>query len=361
MRFELTKTNINKEVEMKRGRLTVLAGAICLLLAMVVFAAPATAKVFNLKLQSFQVGWEHDRTVSLFCPLIETLTNGTVKVKSFPAGSLVPVPEVEDALRTGLLDIAIVPEGYPGTPKVAEIAAGLPYSFRNLHEAWVFMWHRGFVDIMRKEYAKQNVYVIPYENYDTGLMTNKPINRIADLKGMKIRTHSSMADWIVAAGGSATYIPAGEVYTALATGVADGATWGDAGPMYEMKFPEILKNYMLPDPTAGCWNSLHISMNAWKEFTPEQKKAVEAAAMLAGRITQQQTRAMYWRALDSMVNDYGVSINKLSEEEQAEGKKVARRSWEKIAKKDPLNAEVIDKIKVFLDEKEVCFETKLPW
>ena len=46
---------------------------------------------------------------------------------------------------------------------------------------------------------------------------------------------------------------------------------------------------------------------------------------------------------------------------KAEGKKVARRSWGKIAKKDPLNAEVIDKIKVFLNEKEVCFETKLPW
>jgi TRAP-type C4-dicarboxylate transport system substrate-binding protein len=346
---------------MKRGKLMVLVGVFCLLVAMAGFPAPAQAKAFNLKLQTFQVGWEHERTVGILCPLIESMSNGTVKITPFPAGSLVPVPEVEEALRTGLLDMAIVPEGYPGTPKVAEIAGGLPYSFRNLHEAWVFMWHRGFVDILRKEYAKQNVYVIPYENYDVGLMTNKPINQIADLKGMKIRTHSSMADWVMAAGGSATYIPAGEVYTALATGVADGATWGDAGPMYEMKYPEILKNYMLPDPTMGAWNSMHISMNAWKGFTSEQKRAVEVAIIAGGRVLQQQTRAMYWRALESMAVDYGVSVNELSEEEQAKGKEVALKSWQRIAKKDPLNAEVIDMIKVFLKEKEVYLETKLPW
>jgi TRAP-type C4-dicarboxylate transport system substrate-binding protein len=166
---------------------------------------------------------------------------------------------------------------------------------------------------------------------------------------------------VVTAGGSATYIPAGEVYTALATGVADGATWGDAGPMYEMKFPEVLKNYMLPDPTMGAWNSLHISMNAWNGFSPEQKRAVEAAAIISGRILQQQTRAMYGRALESMVADYRVSVNNLSEEEQAKGKEVALKSWEKIAKKNPVNAEVIEKIKVFLKEKDVLLETKLPW
>ena len=48
-------------------------------------------------------------------------------------------------------------------------------------------------------------------------------------------------------GASTTVVAAGELYTALATGVVDGADWGDAGPTDERKFQEALKNYMEPD------------------------------------------------------------------------------------------------------------------
>ena len=134
---------------------------------------------------------------------------------------------------------------------VAEIMGGLPYAFDNLHDAHIFMWHRGYIQILREEFAKHNFYIIPIESYNTGLMTNKPINKLADLKGTKMRSHSTLATWLAEAGASVMFVPATELYTALTTGVVDGASWGDAGPMYEMKFPEVLKNYMLPEPLIG--------------------------------------------------------------------------------------------------------------
>lgn len=325
-------------------------------------AAPA----FNLKMQSFQVGVQYERTLPQLVDQIEKQTNGTVKIKPYPAGGLFPVKEMLDALRTGAVDMVLIPESYfAGAVPVSEIAAGMPYGYQNLHEAWIFMWHRGFVDILREEYAKQNAYVIPWETYNVGLMTNKPINRVEDLKGKKLRATSGLGNFLTEAGSSVVMIPANELYTAISTGVVDGACWGDAGPMHEMKFQEVLKNYMQPDPVQGGWNSVLINMDVWNKFTPDQKRAVEAAVISTGRVIQEQTRAMYDRALNDMVKNHGVVVNKLSGEEQAKAREVAIRSWEVMAKKNPQNAKVINMLKDFQKEYQdagkVIPPVKMPW
>ena len=65
--------------------------------------------------------------------------------------------------------------------------------------------------------------------YDSGsrslYTTKKPVKSLADVKGMKIRVQQSDL-WVAllqAMGANATPIPYGEVYTALKTGVVDGA------------------------------------------------------------------------------------------------------------------------------------------
>jgi TRAP-type C4-dicarboxylate transport system substrate-binding protein len=154
------------------------------------------------------------------------------------------------------------------------------------------MWHRGFVNVLREGYAKQSVYHIPWETYPVGLMTKKPVKTADDLKKMKIRAHSTMADLLGRVGASAVFIPGGELYTALATGVVDGGQWGDAGPMYAMKFHEVLKNYMRPEPIVGAWNSLIINMDLWKKMTPKQRAIIETAAIAGGEMSFHSTRNM---------------------------------------------------------------------
>ncbi len=324
--------------------------------------APASAKEFTLRLQCFTAGWEMNRLVKTYIPLVEKLTNGTVKIKAFPVNSLVPMKETLNALRSGVIDMAMIPEGYfAGLVPVSQIAAGLPYTFRSLDEAAFFMWNRGFVDILRKDYAKQNVYVIPVETFGVGLMTKKPIKRIEDLRGKKIRSFGSMAEWLRECGASTVFIPGGELYTALATGVAEGAHWGDAATMYEMKFQEVLKNYMLPEPILGGWWSIGINMDLWNKFTSEQRNAIEAATMAAGRIIYRHTRVIYSRAIKDMAKNWSVQVTTLSKEEQEKAKEYAKKSWERIAKKNPRNAEAIEMIKDFLQEEEVLAKVPLPW
>jgi TRAP-type C4-dicarboxylate transport system substrate-binding protein len=328
---------------------------------------PADTPVFKLKMTTHLQGEQCERTIRPFVDMVEKLSNGTVQIELYSGGTIVPIPEVLNSIRDGSLDMAMLPEGqFAGVVPVSEIAGGIAYAFESNHEAWVFMWHRGFIDKLREGYARFNDYVIPWEVYSTGLMTKMPINSMEDMKGKKLRAQGGMSTWMEEVGVAVTQVPGTELYTALSTGVIDGACWADAGPMYEMKFHEVLDYYMIPEPIVGAWNTIHVNMNVWNKMTPQQQLAVETAAIMSGRVIQEQTRTTYGRALNFMQERAGVTVVELSKEEQEKARAYAEKSWEKIAAKDPLNKEVIDMIKEFQKESSdvnqiVPVMLPLPW
>ncbi len=120
--------------------------------------------------------------------------------------------------------------------------------------------------------------------------------------------------------------------------------------MYEMKFQEVMKNYMQPEPVIGYWNNIYINQDVWNKFTPAQQHAVEQAVFNAARAAQEQVRTFNLRALASMQKDYGVKANKLSDEELAKFKAASAKVIDEIAAKDPLNKQVIEMLKAFQAE-----------
>jgi len=314
-------------------------------------AAAAPNKV-TLKLQTHLIPSDSERVLGSFVSTVSDLTDGQVTIKLFPTSSIVPMGEVLEAVGSGAIEMAMIAEGYwHKLIPVSEIAAGLPFTFRDISEAQHFMFDKGFGELLKEGYAKHNVYHIPYEAYPVGLMTKNPVNKVADLKGMKLRAYGVMSEWLTKLGATTTYIPGGELYTALATGVVDGAHWGDAGPMYVMKFQEVLKNYMKPEPIVGSWNNLIVNMDVWNGLTPFQRKAIETAAMACGDFwSTEKTRVLSQTSLNKMETEWGVKVNHLGPDDIAEMTEAAKQVWDETAKKDPMNAKAIGMMKDFLKE-----------
>lgn len=310
------------------------------------------SKTLTIKLQSHLIPADVERTMGPFRDQVAKLSDGQIKIKLFSGSSLFPMKEVLEAVGNGALDMAMVAEGYyHAKVPVCEVAGGLPFSFHNITEAKYFMYKKGFGDLLKQEYGKHNVYHIPYEPFPVGLMTNKPIMKTEDIKGMKLRAYGTMAEWLTQMGASTTYIPGGELYTALATGVVDGAHWGDAGPMYIMKFQEVLKNYMIPEPIVGSWNNLIINADLWNKLTPVQQAIIETAATAMGStMSLDDTRITSEVALKNMAGQWNVSVNMVPDAEQETMLQAAMKVWDKVAKKDPVNAKAIEMMKDFLKE-----------
>ena len=106
----------------------------------------------------------------------------------------------------------------------------------------------------------------------------KPIEKVADLKGMKMRVQATVTEdaTFPAYGAQVVHMAFGEVYTALQTGVADMAENG-------------INNYLVnkhyePAPVLSLTEheannaALFVSDKVWKSLTDEQKKWVQAAA-----------------------------------------------------------------------------------
>ena len=87
----------------------------------------------------------------------------------------------------------------------------------------------GLKEIIRRAYAKHNIFyvgVIPSNN--AVLLSKFAVNKVADLKGKKLRATGLYAEIMNQAGAVATYFPWGEIYGSLEKGVIDGVI---AGPL----------------------------------------------------------------------------------------------------------------------------------
>ena len=106
----------------------------------------------------------------------------------------------------------------------------------------------------------------------------KPITSIDDLKGMKFRVIQSdvFVDMVAALGANAMPMPYGEVYSAIETGVIDGAE--NNFPSYESSgHYEVAKYYTL-DEHMMVPEVLVMSKTAFDKLTPEDQEIVRQAA-----------------------------------------------------------------------------------
>jgi tripartite ATP-independent transporter DctP family solute receptor len=118
--------------------------------------------------------------------------------------------------------------------------------------------------------------------YDSGARSlytaKKPVRTLADAKGMKVRVQQSDL-WVAlleAMGANATPMPFGEVYTALKTGLVDGAenNW----PSYESsRHFEVAKYYSVTEHSMAP-EMLLFSKRVWDTLSPDDQKAIRQAA-----------------------------------------------------------------------------------
>lgn len=337
---------------MKKVRFFLATGLIVfLVVGMAGVSLAADQPKFKLRLQSHLIPDDAKRGLNRYAEAVKAMSGGAIEISIFGVGAIVPMKETLEAVSNGTLDIAMYPEGFwYKTIPVSWVGQGIPFVFRDLEEAKYFMLKKGYLELLREGYAKHNVRVIPYEAFTIGLMTKQPVNKAEDLKGMKLRAYGTMADWLGKLGASTVVIPGGELYTALATGVVSGAHWGDAGPMYIMKFHEVLKNYMKPEPAIGSWNNLIVNGDLWKKFTPEQKAIMETTGIGCGLMASNETRVICTKSLNEMANKWQVKVNTPPEEELQKMRKASIEMQAEKAPTDELGAKAMTLLNEFMKE-----------
>ena len=118
--------------------------------------------------------------------------------------------------------------------------------------------------------------------YDPGarsFYSTKPIKELADLKGLKFRVIQNKInmDMVAAVGASATPMPYGQVFSALQTGVIDGAE-NNAPSYLTSNHYQIAKFYLL-DMHQRVPEVLVMSKVVWDKLSADDKKLIKQAAV----------------------------------------------------------------------------------
>ncbi|RUZ76327.1 TRAP transporter substrate-binding protein [Mesorhizobium sp. M7A.F.Ca.US.006.01.1.1] len=211
--------------------------------------------------------------------LIKERTKGAYSVEVYHSAQLGEEKDTIEQTQAGVLDLNRVSMG-PFNGIVPETAVpSLPYIFRSVeHMRHVMDGPIG--EQILKAFEAHNLVGLAF--YDSGARsfynTKKDIASIADLKGMKFRVIQSdvFVDMVNALGANATPMAYGEVYSALETGVIDGAenNW----PSFESaKHFEVAKHYTL-DQHQIVPEVLVMSKASWDKLSPEDQAIVRQAA-----------------------------------------------------------------------------------
>ncbi|MEO5321903.1 TRAP transporter substrate-binding protein [Mesorhizobium sp. CC13] len=116
------------------------------------------------------------------------------------------------------------------------------------------------------------------------LFCNKPIAKLADVKGLKVRTYDqNLAKFIESVGGTPVPISFADTYQSLSLGVVDCAISG-ASSANSSGWPEV-SSYQLAIGFQLAVNGYVISLKTWEKLTPDQQaKLTEAVAALTSDI-----------------------------------------------------------------------------
>jgi TRAP-type C4-dicarboxylate transport system substrate-binding protein len=204
---------------------------------------------------------------------IEKRTDGKVKITMFPGGTLTPAPQCYDGVVKGISDIGMSVLAYTrGKFPLSEVL-DLPLGAKTGLVA-TRLANEFYKKFKPREFDE--VKVMYLHGHGPGILhTKKPVERLEDLKGMKIRCTGLAAKIVSALGGTPVAMPMGETYDALSRGVVEGSM-APQEALKTWKWGEVVK-YTTENWGSSYSTAFFVVMNKekWNSLPPEIQKIIE--------------------------------------------------------------------------------------
>ncbi len=276
-----------------------------------------------------------------FCEIVEKNTDGRITFDIFYAPELTPADEMFDALRDRTFEMGYLISGYlKGMIPTAGIFDG-PFC-GDWHDLNFLMYELGLDDLYKGELAKFGLVGLSYSGDFKAILSKKPIETLADMQGMKMRSFGIHMDIWTAAGAAPAYIPMSEIYTSLATGVVDAAHT-NYGTLYGLKAHELTDYYTTPAMPMGA-GSPHVIAQSLLDELPDDLAQI---IILSGRestlwaTTMAQITEAYG-AVTAKWDKLGLTGTFLTDEAFLnEYRSYAEEAMAKLAEGDPVATEVV--------------------
>ncbi|MFI4930195.1 MAG: TRAP transporter substrate-binding protein [Burkholderiales bacterium] len=230
-------------------------------------------------------------------------TNGRITFQMFPGSVLGDEKAMIEQTQVGAIQIARVSLG-PLGPIVPEVNVfNMPFVFRDIKHMRAVIDGPIGQELLDKISASpaRMIGLAWMDGGSRSLYTKKPVRKPDDLKGQKIRMMGNplFVDTMNAMGGNGISMGYGEVFTALQTGVIDGAE-NNPPSLYTANHFKAGAKYYTQTNHLIIPEILVMSKVTWDKLTPADQAEVKKAAREA-----QFDQRMLW---DAAVADYTAKL-----------------------------------------------------
>lgn len=251
-------------------------------------AGPAQAQKYELKMTSYvsAKGGFWTNYQQKFIDAVDLMTNGEVKIKGFSVGVIAGAFDGLKAVQKGTADISYNYPGYqvnddPANGIFGGMVGGMPME-EFIHWILADKGEKLTADFRQQT---QELHVLPtgFGSTEIFLHSHRKVEKLADLKGMKIRTAGAWADILQKVGASATVLPPADIYTALERRVIDGTEFVTPSTNIKLGFHKIAKYIIVPGiHSPSHANEAVFRAKDWKALPETLRKQLRAAAIHAG-------------------------------------------------------------------------------
>ena len=317
----------------KKTSIIVTASAIALALTMGTAQAQSADKT-KLRIQT-HFGPE-TLSGSLAAEFIEDVTvmsDGNIEIEMFYTGAVVKAAETFDAAVTGILDCDMTGGAYQvGKNPAFQFTGDLNGGYADPYQQYSWLLHGGGYDALNKLYNPQEMeFVGWWIPGPESLVSTKPISGVDDLKGWKFRAPPGVITNIFDnLGASPIVMDFNEIFTALETGIIDGADASTIANNVGLGLYDIGKHTNYPGFHSMPADHLACRKDIWDDMPDSHKRILKVGMQsLALKTTTKQDIEMQKAA--AVLRAQGVTLYTWPEEEMAKYRAAVATTWVEYA------------------------------
>lgn len=313
--------------------------------------AASSASAVTLRMQT-HYATEHPtgKMLAQFIDDVDVMSGGDIQIEMFYSSSVVATVETFDAAINGIIDCDATGGAYqtgknPAFQFVGDIMGGYDTPWQQ----YSWLYHGDGYAAAQELYNAQNMQLIGWAIYgQESMSSSRPIAGFEDLKGWKFRSPPGMETEIFEKlGASPIVMDFTEIFTALETGIIDGA---DASGLYNNKnlgIYDIVKHATYPGFHSMPSDHLACNLDVWNGLSEQQQRIIDTAWQKLGfqiALSNEKNNAEAAAELTAA----GVTLYDWSPENRAAFRKAAQAAWEDWGDRSPEARAILESHKKYL-------------
>jgi TRAP-type C4-dicarboxylate transport system substrate-binding protein len=308
---------------------TVLKSAV----AMAVIAGSASAAT-TLRIQThYAADHPSGKLAAQFAEDVEVMSNGSLDVEMFYSSSVVATLETFDAAVNGILDCDMTGGAYQtGKNSAFQFVGDIMGGYDTPYQQLSWLYYGGGYEAAQQLYNKEGMQLIGWWIYgQESMSSSRPLAGPEDLKGWKFRSPPGLETEIFTAmGASPIVMDFTEIFTALETGIIDGADASGLANNVGLGIYDIVKHATYPGFHSMPSDHLACNKMVWDSLTEGERRIIDTAMQKVSLQTALSNDKKNAEAA-AMLKTQGVTLYDWSAEDRAAFRARAQGAWDTFA------------------------------